>query len=160
MDVKLDTLDIKILELLQNSAMLTPKLSEMAKEIGTTNATVYRRIEGLKREGVIIGHTTRIDSRLIGKTFQALIYVKLPKGITPEEKARLSNRLAELKTIEAIYEPIGRWSYIIKTSHRDMEELNRFVREDLSKVPYDEMVMEIILNTIKEGRISLPKVGS
>ncbi len=156
--MKLDSLDIKILDLLQNSSMLTPKLSEIAKEIGTTNATVYRRIDALKKNGIIIGHTTKIDSKLIGKTFQALIYLRLPKSINPEEKNKLSLKLSEMHTAEAVYEPIGKWSFIIKTSHKDMEELNRFIKDELSKIPYEEMQMEIILNVVKEGSVSLPKL--
>lgn len=157
--MKLDTLDIRILGLLQISSMLTPKLSEIAKEIGTTNATVYRRIEALKKEGVIVGHTTRIDSKLIGKSFQVILYLRLPKTLTPDEKAKHSHKLAEMDAIESVYEPIGKWSYIIKSSHGDMEELNTFIKEGLSKIPYEEMQMELILNVVKEGRISLPKLS-
>lgn len=155
--IKLDKLDIRILELLQNSNMLTPKLSEMAKDIGTTNATVYRRIEALKKNGVIVGHSTRIDARLVGKAFQALIYLRLPRSIGTEEKDKLSNKLLELSNTEAIYMPLGKWSYILKTSHKDIEELNKFVQDELAKVPYDEMQIEFILRVVKEGQISIPR---
>ena len=155
--MKLDTLDLKILELLQNSSMLTPKLSEIAKTIGTTNATVYRRIEALKEEGVIVGHTTRIDTKMIGKSFTALIYLKLPRNVTQDEKNKIAHKLAELDTVESVYEPVGSWSYIIKTSHRDMDDLDQFIKSELSKDPFEEMQVEMILNVIKEGKTSIPK---
>jgi DNA-binding Lrp family transcriptional regulator len=154
---KLDKLDMRILELLQNSSMLTPKLSEMAKEVGTTNATVFRRIEALKKNGIIVGHSTRIDQRLMGKVFQALIYLRLPRSVSSEEKEKLSNKLLELEHAEAIYVPLGKWSYILKTSHRDVEELNKFVQDELGKIPYDEMEIELILKVVKEGHVSVPK---
>ena len=157
--MKLDKLDIKIIELLQNSNMLTPKLSEMAKEIGTTNATVYRRIEALKKNGIIIGHATRIDNKMIGKNFQALIYLRMPKNLSSEEKEKISNKIMDISNIEAIYMPLGKWSYILKTSHRDIEELNKFVQEELSKVPFDEMQIELILRVMKEGHTTIPKNG-
>jgi DNA-binding Lrp family transcriptional regulator len=155
--VKLDKLDIRILELLQNSNMLTPKLSSIAKDIGTTNATVYRRIEALKRNGIIVGHATRIDNRLMGKSFQALIYLRMPKTMNASEKQRISNKLMEMSSIESVYMPLGKWSYIIKTSHGNIDELNRFVENELGKVPYDEMQIDLILKVMKEGHVSMPR---
>jgi Lrp/AsnC family transcriptional regulator len=155
--IKLDKLDIRILDLLQGSNMLTPKISEIAKAIGTTNATVYRRIEAMKRDGVIVGHTTKIDNKLIGKSFQAFIYLRMPRNLTADEKDKISNRLMGMNSIEAVYIPLGKWSYLIKTSHRDMEELNRFVEDELAKVPYEEAQIELILKVIKEGQVTLPK---
>ena len=153
--MKLDMLDMKILEALQNPQMLAPKLSDIAKSVGTTNATVYRRIVSLKKANVILGHTTNIDSRLIGKSLKAFIYLNLAKPLLPEEKQKVASRLAEMDVVEAAYEPIGKWTYIIKTSHGDIGSLNTFMKNEISKIPCDDVQVDIILNVVKEGHTSL-----
>ncbi len=153
--MKLDILDLKILEALQKSSMLTPKLSEIAKEVGTTNATVYRRIAALKKSNVIMGHTTNIDSRLIGKSVKAFIYMDLTKPLLAEDKIKAVAKLTEMDSVEAIYEPIGKWTYVIKTSHNNIDDFNAFVKNEISKIQCDEIRIELILNTLKEGHTSI-----
>ncbi len=153
--MKLDQLDLKILELLQNNEMLMPKLSKIAEKVGSTSTTVYRRIETLKKEGIILGHTTRLDPKLIGKPLQSFIYLKIASNVGKEERNEFAGRLVNAYGVEAIYVPIGYWSYILLARHEDVEELDRFVQGELIKVPLQEIQIDLISRTIKEGALQL-----
>ncbi len=153
--MKLDQLDLRILELLQKNEMLMPKLSKIAESIGSTSTTVYRRIESLKEEGIILGHTTRIDAKLVGKPLQAFIYVKLSGNVSKEERNELAEKLAVAGSVESVYVPIGYWSYIMLTRHESVEELDHFVQESLLRVPLQEIQIDLVARTIKEGALQL-----
>lgn len=150
--MKLDQLDIKILELLQDPSMLSPKLSKIAKSVGTTNATVYRRINAMKKEGVITGVSARIDTRLVySGSVDAIVYLRLQKGMSADEKVHISNRLAEMQNVGSVYVPIGRWNYIIRTTHKSIDDLNRFVHEELGKLPVADFRVEVLSRVLKES---------
>jgi DNA-binding Lrp family transcriptional regulator len=155
--MKLDQLDMKIIELIQRSDMLTPKLSKIAEALGTTNATVYRRIEALKKEGVIVGHTTKIDGKLIGKGLQSFIFIKLQRNISREEKDEIGAKLSAVKNVESVYIPIGKWNYLVKVRSSGIEDLDQTIGEEMAKLPLEEMEIEFISKTIKDGEITFPK---
>ncbi|MDE1851248.1 MAG: Lrp/AsnC family transcriptional regulator [Candidatus Micrarchaeota archaeon] len=150
--MKLDKLDMRILGLLQESSMLSPRLSKIADEAGTTNATVYRRIEAMRKEGIIVGHTTRIDSSLISGRLEALIYLKLQRNVSKEEHDRIAESLYKARSIESLYVPIGGWSFIAKTGHQNLEQLSAFVKDEMGRLPVGEVKVEIISRTMKESQ--------
>lgn len=154
--MNLDQLDIKILELLQKSEMLTPKLSKIAKTVGSTNATVYRRVEALKKEGIIVGHTTRVDAGMIGRPLHSFIFLKMNKGVDKAEKEEISKRISAVGGVEAVYVPMSKWSYILMTRHTGLSELDKFIQEDLAKLPLEEMQIELISKTVKEDSAIMP----
>ncbi len=157
--MKLDQLDLKILNLLQDSEMLAPKLTRIAKALGSTNATVYRRIEVLKREGIIIGHTTKIDAKMIGKNVEAFLYLRIVKNLDKSEMEKLMKKVSDLDGIESVYIPMSNWNYVLKIRCADMIELDKFVQDELTKLPIEELQIELISKTIKEGYTSIGNVS-
>ncbi|MDE1825063.1 MAG: Lrp/AsnC family transcriptional regulator [Candidatus Micrarchaeota archaeon] len=149
--MKLDQLDLKILRLLQDPEMLTPKLTKIAKSVDSTNATIYRRIEVLKKEGVIVGHTTQIDMKLVGKNIEAFLCVRLVKGVEKAEADRITRKISELEGIEAVYLPISHWNYLVVARFSNIEQLNKLVQEELRKLPIEEVEVELLSKTAKEG---------
>ncbi|MBU6392246.1 MAG: Lrp/AsnC family transcriptional regulator [Candidatus Micrarchaeota archaeon] len=155
--MKLDKLDMRILELLQESSMLSPRLSKIAEKADTTNATIYRRIEAMRKEGIIIGHTTRIDSNLISRKLEALIYIKLQRNASKDDRDRVSTTLYKSNNVDSLYVPIGSWNFIIKTGHQSLDELSNFIRDEIDKLPVNEMRVEIISKTMKESQGNIPE---
>jgi Lrp/AsnC family transcriptional regulator len=153
--MKIDQLDIKILNLLQNSEMLAPKLTKIAEAVGSTNATVYRRIEALKREGIIVGHTTQVDAKLIGKSVQSFIHLRVSNNLEKGERDRIGKKLSGLEGVEAVYVPISHWNYLLKVRYSNIEELDRFIQDELVKMPVEEMQIELVSKSIKDGAVSL-----
>ena len=147
--MELDRLDRRILELLQGSEMLSPRVSMIARSLGSTNATVYRRIEAMKKEGVIIGHSTKVDHVLLGNGIEALVYIKL-KPLQKDDRLDVSRKISNMKGVSLLLVPVGKWSYIILTRQKGIAELNSFIEEDLGRFPMDEVLVEIISKVLKE----------
>jgi DNA-binding Lrp family transcriptional regulator len=144
-----DRLDIKILELLMGAETLSPKLSKIAMAVGSTNATVYRRIEAMKKDGIIIGYTTVVDKKLIGKPLQSLIYLKISRVAGTGEREEVSRKISDMADVESAFVPLANWDYIMIARHSDIEALDRFIKDKISALPIDEMRIEILTKAIK-----------
>ena len=57
----LDTVDIKILELLQQNSNRTTK--SIAQELGMTTSPIFERIKKLEKEGYIKGYVAVLDQK-------------------------------------------------------------------------------------------------
>ncbi|MGB9703242.1 MAG: Lrp/AsnC family transcriptional regulator [Candidatus Micrarchaeia archaeon] len=116
MKKKIDSLDLQLLSILGQN--LTPNFSEVAKILNTSPSTIYRRVNELKRLGVIKGFNVKIDYSMLGKNYFVLFYVKL------KEK----NELKQLKQIEGVEEilvPLGEWDAIIKVRASNIKQLSQ-----------------------------------
>ena len=71
MSVTLDDVDRKILELLQQNALMTN--AEIGLEVGMSAPSVFERIRKLKQRRVIQRFTAIIDPAAVGKTLTAFI---------------------------------------------------------------------------------------
>ncbi|MDX1351264.1 MAG: Lrp/AsnC family transcriptional regulator, partial [Putridiphycobacter sp.] len=61
----LDQIDLKLLELLQESGKLTTK--EIAQQVNLSPTPVYERIKRLEREGVIKQYVAVVEAEKVGK---------------------------------------------------------------------------------------------
>lgn len=60
----LDSTDIKLLHMLLKDAKLS--LAEIGKEVGISQPAARKRLEKLKKKGVVLGSTIRLNERRIG----------------------------------------------------------------------------------------------
>lgn len=74
--MKLDNVDITILEMLKKDARISFK--EIARKINVSPDTIINRFERLKEQGIIVNSTVIINSKKIGYPFISLFgsYIK------------------------------------------------------------------------------------
>ena len=82
----MDTLDNKIIKLLQKNARVTA--SEIASEINLSVPAVSERLKKLEASGVIMQYTAIVDPEHFNKALMALVFVTL-------ERPRFSDIFAE-----------------------------------------------------------------
>jgi DNA-binding Lrp family transcriptional regulator len=75
LSVELDAVDLRILDLLQRDASLS--IAEVAEKVGLSSSPAWRRIERLKRIGVITKQVTLLDYEKLGFGFEVFASVKL-----------------------------------------------------------------------------------
>src|SRR5699024_12814737 len=71
--VKMDGIDRRILELLQEDGRMT--IIELSKQLNLSRPSVNERIRKLEDNGVIEGFTARISSEALGKNISAFIQI-------------------------------------------------------------------------------------
>jgi len=146
--IKLDSIDKKIIHLLQENGRITN--NELANRIGLTTTPTLERVKRLEREGVIKGYTAWIDRELIGKGLTVFCSIKLSVhklGKINEFK----NSMDGLSEVLACYNTTGEYDYLLHVVVSDTREYEHFLREKLTQVPGVERIYTgIVLSVLKE----------
>ncbi len=116
-ELKLDHIDKKILEILQNNAK-TP-YSQIAEALGISEATVHLRIKKLLKLGVIKRFQAIIDPEKVGKNVLAIIAITA----VPQKYNKVLEELKKMSDIYEIYDVTGEYYTITKVRVNSREEL-------------------------------------
>ncbi|MEM4120532.1 MAG: Lrp/AsnC family transcriptional regulator [Thermoplasmata archaeon] len=93
-NLKIDEIDIKILEILKDNGRISD--SEIARKINVSNDTVKRRRERMEKEGII-----KIKALIDPKKFGYTHYIHA--GITTKPPANINALIEKLKNIKGVY---------------------------------------------------------
>ena len=129
--VKLDDIDKRILELLQEDAGYTNK--EIAAQLDLTITPVYERIKKLKRKGIIKKTVTIIDAKKAGKNILAFCNVSL-KEHTQAYINEFQNKIVQLEEVQACYHIAGQYDYLLTVYATDMDEYQHFITSKLAAI--------------------------
>ena len=140
----LDDVDRKILRKLQEDARISFK--EIAKEVGTSEATVFVRVKKLQKSGVIKGFRAILNPQSVGKQVTAFALVKAE----PKSYPRMLAQLMNLEDICEIHDVTGAYYSILKMRTTNSEQLAEILDKigEIEGVAGTETV--IVLRTIKE----------
>jgi DNA-binding Lrp family transcriptional regulator len=121
----LDTLDMKIVRLLQQNAR-TPYV-EMAKELGVNEATVRRRVEKLIEDKMIQRFTVLLDYHKLGRVIKAFVGLR----VQPAKLRSIIDHLSKHPDIHTLYRTSGDMDILAEVLFVTMEELNAFLEKEL-----------------------------
>jgi len=128
MSLKLDNIDVQILELLQDNSRLMYK--DIAKKIGISLPTVKNRIKRLSDLGVIKKFTVIIDPEKIFGKVRSLIYIQTE----PSSLEELVKLLSNMKEVREIFITAGSYSLVLKVEVRSLNELVELIYKRLSEI--------------------------
>ncbi len=140
----LDDTDRAILRRLQEDARIS--FNEIAKEVGTSEATVFVRVKKLQNAGVIKGFRAVVDPQKVGKQVTAFALVKAE----PKSYPKMLAQLASFDEICEVYDVTGAYYSILKVRTGTSEQLARVLDRigEIEGVAGTETV--IVLRTIKD----------
>ena len=106
--MQLDTLDIAILEALQDNARIP--LSELGRRIGLSQPATSERVKRLEERGVIAGYGARVDPAVLGLGMMAIIRLK-----TDHTRIRAClARFAEMPHVIEVHRLTGEDCFLLK----------------------------------------------
>lgn len=143
-EVKLDHIDRKILEILQDNAK-TP-YSQIASQLGISEATVHLRIRKLVNAGVIKRFQAIVDPEKVGKKVTAIIAVVA----IPQKYSQVLKQLEKMPEVCEIYDVTGEYSTVLKVRVKSREELARIIDEIGSIDGVESTKTMYVLRVIKE----------
>ncbi|MCL4337882.1 MAG: Lrp/AsnC family transcriptional regulator [Candidatus Thermoplasmatota archaeon] len=124
MQGKLDNKDIQILTYLQENGR--DKISEISSKLGIPRATVFERMERLKKEGYIQKYTVDLDYEKLGYSIMAYILIAYDyKSMVSQRE--LCQNLCKMDNILSASIIAGDWDVIVLTVTRNMKELSDLV---------------------------------
>jgi Lrp/AsnC family transcriptional regulator len=143
----LDDYEKRILAILQVDA--SRSATDIAQEIGLSQAPCWRRIQRLKEEGYIRSQVCILDRRKLGLRAQIFAQVKL----TAHGRANLADFSEAIRGFPEVLDCfvlMGATDFMLRIVTRDIETYERFFFDKLSKVPgVQEVTSMVALSEIK-----------
>jgi Lrp/AsnC family transcriptional regulator len=127
--MKLDKVDRKILQLLQNDASLSA--AEIAEQVNLSQPPCWRRIKRLEEDGYIKQRVAILDRAKLGLNLVIYAEVKLVNNGEIEEFERA---VQEIDEITECYVMLGEADFLLRIVTTDIAGYERLYRNQLSKI--------------------------
>lgn len=109
--MKLDSLDIRILEILQQDASL--QVAEIAERVGLSAAPCWRRIQRLKQESVITREVALVDPRKVNVAVTVFVSVRTSTH-TQEWFRKFRATVQAIPEVVEFYRMSGEVDYLLR----------------------------------------------
>lgn len=126
-----DTLDLRILDLLQRDALLTA--DELAQRLPLSASAIARRVRRLRESGVI-AEDVSVLSEQVGPFLSAVVQVQMDRHALAAVEA-LRRRLVASPQVQLYLEISGTFDLMLLVTVRDMDAFNDFVDTMLAADP-------------------------
>ncbi len=137
---RLDKKDMQILNYLTEHGR--DKISEISNNLGIPRATVFERMERLRKEGYIKQYTVKVDYEKIGYPILAYILINFDFH-SDIDQTELARELAKLETVISSSVIAGGWDIILLTVHKSMKDLSNFVLGKLRSMEGIEKTLSV-----------------
>lgn len=145
--MKLDSIDLRILDILQQDA--TQQVADIAAQVGLSTTPCWRRIQRLKDEGYIRAQVCVLDRRKLGLRAQIFAQVKL-NAHGRAHLAEFSDAIRGFSEVLDCFVLMGSTDFMLRIVTRDIETYERFFFDKLSQVPgVQEVTSMVALSEIK-----------
>ena len=153
MSVELDSVDVRILDLLQQDASLS--IAEIAERVGLSSSPAWRRIERLKRVGVITKQVTLLDHDKLGLTFEVFASVKLQLP-SRENLDKFESAVAGWPQVVECALVTGAVDYMLRVISRDIHAYDDFLRDKMLALGLVSDVQSRIIMRVPKRTTSAP----
>jgi Lrp/AsnC family leucine-responsive transcriptional regulator len=122
----MDTIDLKILELLQNDGRTSH--SEIAKIVGLSAPSVGERIKKLENRGIIRRYVALLEPSRVNRPITAFIAISIDKPIHTQA---FLQRIRELDDVLECHHVTGEMDYLLKVRTRSTASLESLISNDV-----------------------------
>lgn len=140
---KLDRIDRKILEILQQDARIN--IADLAEIVGLSQTPCGRRVKQLESKGLIAKQIVVLDQKKIGLPITVLVQISLEKQSKDKLKAFEETITPIPEVMECFLITGSQSDYILKIVARDLDHYQQVLLEKLTAI---EGVNSIITNFI------------
>jgi Lrp/AsnC family leucine-responsive transcriptional regulator len=151
MKIKLDSIDRKILELLQTNSNITN--AQLAQEVGLSPAPTLERVKKLETAGVIKSYHAVIDAASVGLGVSTFVMASL-KGHNKENIAKFMKAIADIEEIVECHHVTGQADFILRIVCTDIPSYQNLMLEKVTNIEVvDNLQSMVILSTFKDSKI-------
>lgn len=145
--MKLDKIDLKILEILQEDAFITAK--QLASELSLTTTPIYERIKKLQQSGIIKKYVALLDADTLGKSILVFMNITI-KDHHAERRNEFVEQMIALDAVTEFYHTSGSFDFLVKVRFKTMKEFRDFLVNDVASIHnISDIESQIVLEEIK-----------
>ncbi len=127
-----DATDVKILNLLQENAKLTNV--ELSARVNLSPSPCLARVRALEQSGIVSRYVTLLDPLKLGLGLSVFIQVGMERQAERDLEAFQAAIIGYAEVMEC-YLMTGDFDYLIRVVVADMQALERFIVDKLTKIP-------------------------
>lgn len=137
----LDTIDKKILYLLQNNARMSNV--DISREVKLAPSVTLSRIRKLEEKGIIAGYSAKLNPHAVGVDMLAFVLIKVAGD------KDIESSLVDIPGVQEVHNVAGDDCYLIKIRTQNTESLSLLLKEKIRGESISTKTI-IVLNTLKE----------
>lgn len=128
----LDAIDRRIIEELQRDASLSH--AELAQRVGSSSASVWRRIRSLETAGILLNAVRLVDPDKVGCKVNVLCNVRA-RSHSVDARTSFEDFVRSRPEILECYSMSGDWDYLLRIVARDVADYEAFLMRTLLDHP-------------------------
>ena len=149
--MKIDNIDKKILEILQQNAKITNSL--LSKKIGLSPAPTLERVKKLERKGVISGYHAQLNLSKIGLGVSTFVLVSLKEHNKKNINIFL-DKIDLVKNVIECHHITGTGDFILKVVSENIATYQELMLDKVSEIEAtDSLQSMVILSTFKDNKV-------
>lgn len=147
----LDTIDVKILEVLQDNARVS--ISELSKQVNLSLSAVSERLKKLENSNIIEQYTTVLNPSAMEKDLSAIMMISMEDPSDTDEFRRMVQEQDEILECHYI---TGTYDYVLKITTKNMSTLEQLMNKIKSINSIKHTETNVIFSTIKNKHSVVP----
>ena len=148
--MKLDSIDRKILEILQDHGKITN--AKLAQDIGLSPAPTLERVKKLEQGGIIESYHAQLNASKIGLGVTTFITVALI-GHKKEHIDKFMLYINNIPEVIECHHITGQGDFILKVVASDIAAYQKLLVEVINEIPeIDNTQSTMVLSTFKDSR--------
>ena len=150
-DIKLDSIDLKILRILQDKGRITNL--QLSQEIGLSPAPTLERVKKMESSGVIESYHAQINETILGIGIKAFISISLERQKV-DSIVTFKEKIQSIPEIIECYQITGNANYFLKVVVRDIPSFEGLISNKLSQIEeIGQMQTMMILSKVKDSKV-------
>ena len=141
-----DSIDCKILQLMQNDAKINVK--ELSTILNMSKTPIYERIKRMEKDGIIAKYVALVDKSKIEKSMVVFCSVSLDVQKL-EQLNQFNSAIKNIPEVVECYLMGGVFDYMLKVIVKDLDAYHKFSSEKLAALPN--------INQIKSFFVTQPR---
>jgi len=142
--LEVDRIDLRILKLLQEDSRVS--FTEIARKLKLSESAIRKRVQALKKKGIIKKFTVEIDPYKIGIRTVAIVGV----DVDSTKLLEAAQKLCEIKEICSVSTSTGDHMIMTEIWSKDGRELTKLISEKIEKIDgVKKICPAIILEKLK-----------
>lgn len=132
LSLELDAIDRRILSVLQVDASISNV--ELAEQVGSSTASVWRRIKALEQAGLLKATVRLLDPQLLGYGVNVLCNIRV-RSHTRDVRRAFEEFVEARPEILECFSMSGDWDYLLRVVAADVTDYERFLMGVLLEHP-------------------------
>ncbi|WP_248731421.1 Lrp/AsnC family transcriptional regulator [Pseudomonas sp. MWU13-2517] len=129
--IELDSVDMKILSLIQADCRITT--SKLAEVMSMSETPCWRRVKRLEAEGFISAYQAVLNKEALGFQITAFLHVSVDTH-TEEVTRQLERKITSCPEVMGLYNVTGDYDFLIQLVCRNIQECTFFIENTLRDI--------------------------